>query len=245
MDFISGCTVEAYDKLLHLMCTNVPIPCSDKYNAIYDQIDLHASLVNLSINRYYAESGMKLLSIGTERRLPSGSWVRNRISCMSEEQVKHMMGNAGAAMLQTLWKFGIFNAPITAAVDYHKIARYDKITDEKMVRSKYKDGTCKFECYATLQCVDKGRRAQISCKQVGCFDEKHLIIERLVTESRLNGIRIALLLLDRGFFAIDVIKMLKKLQVRFLMPCVMNGGIKKALQEYIGGKRKGISRYIM
>lgn len=98
----------------------------------YTMRHLHASLVNLSINNYYAESGMKLLSIGAGRRLPSGSWVRDRVSYISEEQVNHMMHNASASMLQTLSKFGTFNALIIAALDYHKIPRYDKATDEKL-----------------------------------------------------------------------------------------------------------------
>lgn len=227
------------------MCTNVSIPCSDRYNAIYDDEDLHASLINLSLNGFYAESGMKRLSVSSGRRLPSGSWVRDRISSLSEGQIKDMMGMAHASMLDRLKEFKIFNTPVTAAIDYHKIPRYDKMTDEKLVRSKHEDGTSRFECYATLQCVDEGRRAQICCQQVGCFDEKHGVIEKLVTESRLDSIDIALLLLDRGFFTIDAIKTLKKLHVRFVMPCVMNDGIKKALQEYIEGKRKSISRYTM
>lgn len=242
---MSECSFQAYTSLLQIMCTNVSIPCSARYNAIYDEEDLHASLINLSVNGLYAESGMERLSISSGRRLPSGSWVRDRVSVLSEEQIKDMMGRAHANMLDKLKEFDIFNTPVTAAIDYHKIPRYDKMTDEKLVRSKHEDGTCRFECYATLQCVEQGRRAQICAHQVGCFDEKDAIIEKLVTESRLSGIGISLLLLDRGFFAIDAIKMLKKLHVRFMTPCIMNDGIKKALQEYIEGKRKSISRYTM
>jgi len=242
---MSECSFQAYSSLLRIMCTNVSIPCSDRYNAIYNDEDLHASLINLSLNGFYAESGMKRLSVSSGRRLPSGSWVRDRISSLSEGQVKDMMGKAHASMLDKLKEFRIFNTPVTVAIDYHKIPRYDRAADEKIVRSKHEKGTCRFECYATLQCVDEGRRAQICSQQVGCFDEKDAMIEKLVTETRLNGIETALLLLDRGFFTIDAIKMLKKVRVRFLMPCIMNDGIKKALQEHIEGKRKSLSRYIM
>lgn len=245
MMHLSECSLQAYSSLLQIMCTNVSIPCSDRYNAVYDEKDLHASLINLSLNGFYAESGMERLSINAGRRLPSGSWVRDRISSLSEEQVKDMMGQARASMLDKLKEFRIFNTQVTAAIDYHNIPRHDKVTDEKLVRSRHEKGTSRFECYATLQCVDEGRRAQICSQQVGCFDEKHEVIEKLVTESRLNGIDIALMLLDRGFFTIDAINTLKKLRIRFLMPCIMNDGIKKALQEYIEGKRKSVSRYTM
>jgi hypothetical protein len=144
--------------------------------------------------------------------------------------------------------FKLFSVPIMAAADKHDIPRHDPNTDRGFLRrGKRKDGTTtRFETYATLQCVEEGRRAQIACEQTGLFDENADVIESLVTRSRLEGIRIYLLLVDREFFSSKVMnRMNNKLRQRFLMPCKLTSGVKRALEEYARGERKMISRYTL
>jgi hypothetical protein len=51
---------------------------------------------------------------------------------------------------------------------------------------------------------------------------------------------------DREFFSSKVMnRMNNKLRQRFLMPCKLTSGVKKALEEYARGERKMISRYTL
>ena len=70
-------------------------------------------------------------------------------------------------------------------------------------------------------------------------------MEKLLASSKLQSIDVCLLLLDRGFFGSPVIDRLKKLHQTFLMPAVKNSGIKKAILEYVEGRRNLISKYVM
>jgi hypothetical protein len=76
---------EAYQRLTQIMCTEVSIPVSDSENARYDEKDLHRSLMALSINNAYAESGMDNLAIKAgSADVPSGSWVRDAVGSPRE-----------------------------------------------------------------------------------------------------------------------------------------------------------------
>jgi hypothetical protein len=132
-------------------------------------------------------------------------------------------------------------------LDKHKIHRYDPTTDRgHLTRGKHERGTTIYETYGSLQCVEEGMRAQIACEHVGLFDENSEVVHKLLTRSRLEGIRIYLLLLDREFFSSKVMnRMNKKLRQRFLMPCKLTSGVKRALEEYARGERAMISRYTL
>jgi hypothetical protein len=164
-----------------------------------------------------------------------------------EEEIRKMLDCALESTLdQVKSSYKLFNAPIMAAADKHDIPRHDPNTDKGFLRrGKRKDGTTRFETYATLQCVEEGRRAQIACEQTGLFDENADVIESLVAASRLEGIRIYLLLVDREFFSSKVMNRMNKLRQRFLMPCKLTSGVKGALEEYARGERAMISRYAL
>ena len=238
---------EAYEKATQIMSTQVSIPTSSRYNAKYDRKDLHHALTALAVSNGYAESGMSDLAIeAASTRVPSGSWVRDAVEKVEESRMTLMLNDALESTLEQLKPFGVFATPVMAALDKHKIHRYDPTTDRgHLTRGKHERGTTTYETYGSLQCVEEGMRAQVACEHVGLFDDNHELVDKLVARARLEGVRISLLLLDREFFSCKVINELKRLRQLFLMPCRMTSGIKAALTEYIQGKRPMISRYVM
>lgn len=238
---------EAFEKATQIMSTEVSIPTSGRYNAKYDGEDLHHSLMALSINNSYAESGMERLATeASTTRVPSGSWVRDTAEKVPEKEMKEKLQRALDSTLDHVRSFRLFNAPVMCAIDIHDIPRYDRDSDKGYLRrSKKERGTNTFEGYASLQCVEEGMRAQICCEHVGLFDEKSDAVEGLLVNARLEDIDISLLLLDRGFFGSPTMNRLKKLRQRFLMPCILTPGMKVALQEYSRGEREMISDYTL
>ncbi len=242
---------EAYERTTQIMSSKVSIPTSGRYNAKYGGRDLHHALTALSISNGYAESGMSDLAIeaassSTAKKVPSGSWVRDAVEKVEESKMTLMLDDALQSTLNQIKTFGVFATPVMAALDKHKIYRYDPTTDRgHLTRGKHERGTTRYETYGSLQCVEEGMRAQIACEHVGLFDENSELVAKLVTRARLEGIRVYLLLLDREFFSCKVINELRRLRQPFLMPCRLTKGIKKVLTEYIQGKRPMISRYVM
>lgn len=83
---------EAFQKATQIMCREVSIPVSDRYNAKYGETDLHHSLMALSMENRYAESGMRCLSIeASSKRVPSGSWVRDTVGRVPEKEMEEKL----------------------------------------------------------------------------------------------------------------------------------------------------------
>lgn len=235
---------DAFQKAAQIMSTEVSMPVSCRYNALYGEADLHRSLIALSIDNSFAESGMQRLAVESSARVPSGSWVRDTVERVPEKEMEGMLERALGSTLDQVKSYRLFNTPVTCAADLHDIPRYDRDSDRGYLRrSKKERGTNTFEGYATLQCVEQGMRAQIACEHVGLFDAKEEVVERLLVDARLNGVDVSLLLLDRGFFGSPTMDALRRLRQRFLMPCVLTPGIKKALQEHDRGERGVVSGY--
>ena len=234
---------EAFETLTQVMCTEVSIPVSDRYNALYGEEDLHHSLTLLSIEGRYAESGMRRLAVeASSTRVPSGSWVRDAVSRLSEGEVTEKAGKALGSTVKELRRFGVFNEPVVCAMDKHQVPRYDEGMEPFLTRGQEKAGTMKFETYATLQCVEEGRRAQVACSHVGPLDDNADVIAGLLGQARLREVEVSLLLLDREFFSVSCMARLEKGGQRYLMPCKLTSRTKEAIREHAEGRRRRVSR---
>jgi hypothetical protein len=74
------------------MCLFIPV--SSRYNAIYDERDLHGALIELSMSNMFAESGMVTLLEETGARVPSGSWIRDTVESVKPETLFAMLDGA-------------------------------------------------------------------------------------------------------------------------------------------------------
>jgi hypothetical protein len=234
---------EAFERLTQIMCTEVSIPVSDRYNALYGEDDLHHSLTLLSTENRYAESGMRRLAIeASSARVPSGSWVRDAVSSLSEQEVTDKAGRALGSTVKELRRYGVFDEPVVCAMDKHQIPRYDEGMEPFLTRGQEKAGTFKFETYATLQCVEEGRRAQVACAHVGPLDDNADVVAGLLETARLCEVEVSLLLLDREFFSASCMARLEKMGQRYLMPCKLTSRTKQAVREHAEGTRRRVSR---
>ena len=52
-------------------------------------------------------------------------------------------------------------------------------------------------------------------------------------------------MLDRGFFSVDAMSVLKESKIKFLMPCTNTKGVVEALDEYAKDNRDQISKHVI
>jgi hypothetical protein len=105
-------------------------------------------------------------------------------------------------------------------VPYH--GRYHRDPRE-LVRGPAKSGTTHFHAYATVYLVFRGQRFTIALTAVHQGDPLQEVTRRLLRRAAAAGVRPALLLLDRGFYSVDVIRYLQAARYPFLMPLVCRG----------------------
>jgi hypothetical protein len=105
-------------------------------------------------------------------------------------------------------------------VPYH--GRYH-LDPNEIVRGQAKSGTTHFHAYATVYLVFRGQRFTVALTVVHDDDPLKEVIRRLLRRAAAAGVRPALLLLDREFYSVDVIRYLQAARYPFLMPLVCRG----------------------
>jgi hypothetical protein len=105
-------------------------------------------------------------------------------------------------------------------IPYHGQPWLDPI---EIYRSRPKQGTSHFHAYATVYVVRKGQRFTLALTYVLQGEALAEVVQRLLHQAGKTGVRPRYLLLDRGFFSVDVIRYLQAARYPFLMPVVCRG----------------------
>jgi Transposase DDE domain len=93
----------------------------------------------------------------------------------------------------------------------------------EVYRSQAKCGTSHFHAYATAYIVYKGQRYTVALTTVAKGEAMKDVVQRLLKQARSVGIVVRLVLLDRGFYSVDVIRYMQAARYPFLMPVVIRG----------------------
>ena len=136
------------------------------------------------------------------------------------------------------------------AIDFHDREYYGDENDFWVVGGKYKNGTCWFHRYATIEIISQKHRLTLFALPYHNFSNKEDVVKALIGKA-MEYVNIELVMLDRGFFSSHVIKELNKMGIDFLMPAVNNRRVErinKSVHDYemkgskfnliVKGKRK-------
>jgi len=120
--------------------------------------------------------------------------------------------------------------------------------EKEIYRSAPKSGTTHFHAYATAAVVHKGHRYTLALLRVEKGTKMKEVVGRLLKIVRSRGVKIRYLLLDKGFFSVEVISHLKRAGVGFIIPAMARGrkprGRKKATGlRALRKKRNGYYRH--
>jgi hypothetical protein len=115
--------------------------------------------------------------------------------------------------------------PLKIAVDLTLIAYYGKheLDDPQIYRSQAKRGTNSFFAYATAYLVVHGERFTLAVSPVTREEALKQVLQELLLVVSKRGLEVGLLLLDRGFYSVEVIRYLQQARRPFLMPMVCHG----------------------
>jgi Transposase DDE domain len=95
--------------------------------------------------------------------------------------------------------------------------------EDEVYRGQAKQGTSHFHAYATAYVVLKGQRFTVALTAVSKGEPMKDVLQRLLKQARSVGVKARLVLLDRGFYSVDVIRYLQTARQPFLMPVVIRG----------------------
>jgi Transposase DDE domain len=93
----------------------------------------------------------------------------------------------------------------------------------ELYRGQVKSGTTHFHAYATAYLILHGQRYTAALSWVRQGEALAAVVKRLLADAARAGVRPSLLLLDRGFYAVDVLRYLQAARYPFLMPVPIKG----------------------
>ena len=93
----------------------------------------------------------------------------------------------------------------------------------EVYRSQARSGTSHFHAYATAYVNYKGQRYTLALTVVERGEKLEAVLKRLLGRLSALGICVQMLLLDRGFWSVAVIRYLQAARRPFLMPVVLRG----------------------
>jgi hypothetical protein len=198
------------------------------------------TLTNLFLVLFFAAARMTSLFDACRRlaRAPSDQTVRN-VLAKQLPKMAELERRLNEALCCKLPK-SLRSKRRPMAIDVHQSCYYGQpgASDKELCRGKRKQGTSRFHCYATLCIVRRGERYTIALTYVWKGDSNARIIQRLLEQAKAKGLRPRYLLLDRGFYGLEVVSYLKSVNCSFLMPVVHRGRKpKKPLAQLKGTRR--------
>jgi hypothetical protein len=157
-------------------------------------------------------------------RAPSGPTVLGNLACQFRDLDAlegHLNDLLAKLLPKGLGKRGRRGAIDLVALPYH--GTVDETHHDEVCRSKAKGGTTHFFTYATAYAVVRGRRDTLAMCRVRAKQRTDHVLRTLLARLVTLGIRIKLLLLDRGFYSVRVIQDLITCELPFIMPAVKRG----------------------
>lgn len=118
-------------------------------------------------------------------------------------------------------------------IPYHGTHQAD---ENELYRSQAKSGTSHFHAYGTAYLIRRGQRVTVALTYVRKGEDPAQVVKRLLQMARQAGVRPRLVLLDRGFFSVSVIRYFQAARTPFLMPVPLRGR-KKEHPRGPGGTR--------
>ena len=226
------------------------LPFSTEHNAMYGLDDVILVLLYMCKNGATANRAVADLSImfrdDKNIRIPTSQWLLGTINAIDPDK----MDTICERMLKSTIKKGSGLEKKTGqmlAIDKHLIpfTGEDRHNDNFVISGKPKGGTSQFETYATMQVVTEKQLPTIAVVRVIEDISKIDFVRKLLSESRKTGLKKSIILMDREFSSVDVMRFLDEHGERFPMAVGKTPGIKKAVSEFRCGKRDAISKYEM
>jgi len=161
--------------------------------------------------------------------VPSGDAVLNRLSNQPYKVLENGFDHVFQDHISRARKQRLFAHSVIVAIDFTDIEWYGEELPY-IVKSKAKNGTKRFIRFATIAIVEDGKRFTLKVLPVTPLSATKNIVKELIAYVQ-HFVSIRVVLLDRGFYSNDVVKQIKKAEVKFVIPAKKNDKIKENMQE--------------
>lgn len=129
-------------------------------------------------------------------------------------------------VLAQLWPRGLGRKGRRVAIDLVKLPYHGGVLpphQAEVCRGQASQGTTHFFTYATAYVVLRGRRYTLALTRVCQEVPMVRVLQSLLDRLDALGVKVSLLLLDRGFYSVGVVRFLLLREQSFIMPAIKRG----------------------
>jgi hypothetical protein len=210
-------------------------------NSIFGPEDVAKVLIFASIRKLSVEGSSEELDVFSTQRICSPDVIQRRTSQLSIQQIEQSFENTQKSVIGMLKKMRLLFGRMTIAIDFTDILYYGDKNDPGVVRRKSERGTTSCFRYATLSVVIGEVKLVLQAHPVNALTDKTALVDTMLTEAK-NKIRVNLVLVDRGFFSVEILKLFDKHKLKFIMPIPKNSRVKKMI-KHAHKSKQFIARY--
>ncbi|MDL5503387.1 MAG: transposase, partial [Candidatus Methanoperedens sp.] len=201
-------------------------------NSRYHQEDIFNLILTASVNTTSVENTViELKDVKNKKNIPSADIVLHHIERQKLKEIEYQLEQAINSSHQMAEKRRLFGKYAAVAIDIHEIPYYGKVNNPFIMGCKHKNGTSYCYKYATIDIVEKNQRFTLKAIPLTPLSNNNATTVSDLLRHAMKYVHIKYVLLDRGFFSIDVIKALESLKLKYIMPAIKNDKIKQVLKN--------------
>jgi len=200
------------------------------HNFKYTSNDLLDTLTHVAMTQDFTTNGTKTFQL-VRGDAPSPNTVLYRVGKLKPQEVLEMFQNSFEETYKLARTRGAFKREVDVAIDITDQLYYGDKNDPMVVETMPRQGTSHAYRFATINVVVHGQRFTLLALPMDRSTTKVEIIKKLIGYAR-KKVRIGTVYVDRGFFSVQVISLLKILGVKFLMPAIKNVKIKQLAETH-------------
>lgn len=210
-------------EALSLLAKHVVLPLGK--NNHYKQPDFFWLLVLTSCENWFTED----VSNSFRGVLPQADDVFYHLKKLSLQQVQQMFDSLIKENVKRAKRFGLLSKPVWLAVDFTNDMFYGE-PNQYTRGCKPKNGSSYAYQYLVASIVEDGKRFVIAALPFQPLDSQEEVLEQLLDKC-LALVKIKCVLLDRGFYSSNVVRLLKRKRLKYIMPVKKTSKVKKFMQN--------------
>jgi len=193
------------------------------YNAVHTKDAYFYQLVHMAMKQYSAEGSSKVLN--TDFDTPSPDQIL-RVFRYSTGMLNDMRDSMLQGITNTAKRRGAFATPTDIAIDFFDIPYYGDVNSMNVVGTKRKAGTNYAHSFACCDSILKGERFGLSFLPRTVVTKDSDLVANLL-KIALEHVSVGIALLDREFFQVAVIRLLRSNSLFFIIPATDTEEIKR------------------
>jgi putative transposase len=198
------------------------------HNTQYSSDDLLDLLVHAAMTHDFTENSSNTLKLQKEKS-PSADTLLYHIKKYSRGEINEMFEKCFERMFDLAKSYIRFSKPLDVAIDVTDQPYYGEYTD-MVTGIKHQRGASYGFRFATIAIVENGKRFTLHAIPLESFSDKVKLLEELLNYAK-KRIKIRHLYVDRAFFTIDVINLLKRMKITFVMPAKQTSRVKELIKK--------------